>query len=186
MTARVPPPLGAATGATGGSAGEALLVLGAVTGAHGIQGWLRVRSFTEPPQALLEYPHWQLRSAGGHLTNCELEDASFDGRTLRVALVGIEDRNAAEALRGREIVVPRSAMPPTAEREYYQHDLLGFVVENLDGVRLGTVSHFLDGVAQPMMAVVGERETWIPAVPLHLRRVLLDERRIVVDWQGDL
>jgi 16S rRNA processing protein RimM len=183
MMARVPPP---PVEAGGRAAGDTLLVLGAITGAHGIQGWLRVRSFTDPPQALLDYPDWQLRGAGGELRSCELEDATFDGRTLRVALVGVGDRNVAETLRGMEIVVPRSAMPPTAEREYYQNDLLGFAVENLDGVQLGTVSHFLEGVAQPMMAVTGERETWIPAVPLHLRRVLLNERRIVVDWPSDL
>ena len=158
-------------------------MLGAVSGAHGIQGWIRVRSFTDPPQALLQYPHWQLRSVSGQLQNCELEDATFDGRTLRVALVGVDDRNAAEALRGLEVVVPRSALPPTAQREYYQNDLLGFSVENLAGEQLGMVSHFLDGVAQPLMVVVmGERELWIPAVPLQLRRVLLNERRVVVDW----
>jgi 16S rRNA processing protein RimM len=183
MIARVPP---APAQARGGASGEAWQVLGAVSAAHGIQGWVRVRSYTDPPQALLDYPDWRLRSAGGQLQPCELQDATYDGRTLRVALVGVVDRNAAEALRGMEIVVPRSAMPPTAEREYYQTDLLGFAVENLAGEQLGTVSHFVDGVAQPMMAVVGERETWIPAVPLHLRRVLLTERRIVVDWPSDI
>ncbi len=178
MTAKVPPQPSELGGAE-------LLVLGAVSGAHGIKGWIRVRSFTDPPQALLEYPHWQLRSANGQLQNCELEDAAFDGRTLRVALVGVEDRNAAEALRGMEVMVQRSALPPTAEREYYQNDLLGFSVENLAGEPLGTVGHFLDGVAQPLMVVVGERELWIPAVPLHLRRVVLSERRVVVDWLVD-
>jgi 16S rRNA processing protein RimM len=161
-------------------------VLGQVTGAHGIQGWLRVRSFTDPPQALLEYQAWHLRNAAGARTRCEVADATFDGRLLRVALVGVIDRNAAEALRGVEIVVPRTALPPTAEREYYQSDLIGCAVETRDGLKLGAVSHFLDGGAQPLMVVVGERERWIPAMPPHLHRVLLNERRVIVDWSAEL
>jgi 16S rRNA processing protein RimM len=161
-------------------------VLGQISGAHGIQGWLRVRSFTDPPQALLDYEPWQLRDASGALRSCELEDASFDGRVLRVALAGVADRNAAEALRGLEVVVQRAALPPTAEREYYQSDLLGFSVENLEGAKLGTLSHFVDGGSQPLMVVHGARETWIPATPPHLHRVLLTERRVLVDWPAEL
>ena len=161
-------------------------VLGQVAGAHGIQGWVRVRSFTDPPQALLDYAGWQLRNAAGECRSCELEDASFDGRVLRVALVGVEDRNAAEALRGFEIVVQRAALPPTAEREYYQSDLLGFSVENLAGKVLGTLSHFVDGGAQPLMVVRGAGELWIPATPPYLHRVQLAERRVVVDWPTDI
>ena len=52
---------------------------------------------------------------------------------MRVALAGVDDRNAAELLRGCDIAVPRSELPPADEREYYQQDLLGFEVRNLEG-----------------------------------------------------
>lgn len=162
-----------------------LVVLGRVAAAHGIRGWLKVASYTEPPDALLEYPRWWLRRPDGSEHAYELEDAQFDGRLLRVALAGVEDRNAAELLRGCDIAVPRSELPPAEDKEYYQQDLLGFEVKNLEGETLGTLSHFVGGAAQPLMAVRGAREVWIPAVPEHLKRVDLAARQLVVDWPSD-
>lgn len=165
---------------------EARVVLGRVSAAHGIRGWLRVASYTEPPEALLDYPRWLLRRADGTEVPYELRDAeSGGGPHMRVALTGVDDRNAAELLRGCDIAVPRSELPPANEREYYQQDLLGFEVVNLEGVKMGVLSHFVDGAAQPLMAIKGARELWIPAVPLHLKRVDLAARTVVVDWPSD-
>ena len=166
------------------------VVLGRVVAAHGIRGWLRVMSYTEPPEALLDYRQWLLARADGSEQPYELRDAEFDGRHVRVALAGVADRNAAELLRGCEISVPRTELPPPAAQEYYQQDLLGFEVCNLEGARLGVLSHFVGGTAQPLMAVVtgqdpDTRELWIPAVPEHLRRVDLAARRVVVNWPSD-
>ena len=166
--------------------GEARVVLGRVSAAHGIRGWLRVASYTDPPEALLEYPRWLLTRSDGSETLYEPRDAEFDGGPhMRVALAGVEDRNAAELLRGCDIAVLRSELPATKSREYYQQDLLGFEVVNLEGVNLGVLSHFVDGAAQSLMAIRGARELWIPAVPLHLKRVDLAARRVVVDWPSD-
>jgi 16S rRNA processing protein RimM len=162
-----------------------MIVLGRVTGAHGIQGWLRVWSYTDPPEALLDYPQWQLRRADGSELPCRRRDAAFDGRVLRVALDGVADRNAAEALRGCEIVVPRADLPPTGEREHYQEDLIGFEVVNAAGRVLGLVSHFAEGAAHPLMVVKGEQERWIPAAPPQLRRVDMARRAVVVDWPDE-
>lgn len=161
-------------------------MVGRVGAAHGIRGWVRVQSYTEPPEALLHYTGWQLRGAAGELRPCRVTDAESDARGLRLVLAGCADRNAAEALRGLEIVVPRAALPAPAAREHYREDLLGFAVVNLEGVELGVISHFVDGAAQPLMAIVaGDKERWVPAAPPHLRRVLPDERRVVVDWPSD-
>ena len=166
-----------------GGPGEARVVLGRVSAAHGIRGWLRVASYTDPPEALLEYPRWLLTRADGTEMPYVPRDAEFDGGPhMRVALAGVEDRNAAELLRGCDIAVLRSELPPAKDREYYQQDLLGFEVLNLEGARLGELSHFVDGAAQPLMAIRGAREIWIPAVPLHLKRVDLAARQVVVDW----
>jgi 16S rRNA processing protein RimM len=159
-----------------------LLVLGRVVGAHGVRGWLKIHSFTDPPEALLDYQPWVLRAANGLSSRCTVREAEFDGQRIRVALQGIDDRNAAELLRGQEIAVARGALPPVKDKEYYQQDLLGFEVCNLEGVRLGQLSHFVDGTSQPTMAVTGEHERWVPAMPPYLRRVDLVARQVVVDW----
>jgi 16S rRNA processing protein RimM len=171
---------------TAGAPAEPLVAVGRIGAAHGIKGWVRVWSYTDPPDALLAYGDWQLRGADGVLRPCAVREAELDDRGMRMALQGCEDRNAAEALRGLEIVVPRAELPPTAEREHYREDLLGFAVVNLEGQNLGRLDHFVDGAAQPLMSVgSGGRQLLIPAAPPHLRRVEMPERRVVVDWPSD-
>ena len=162
------------------------VVLGRILGAHGVRGWLKVVSYTDPVDNLLQYRAWMLTREGESGREYRVREAEFDGRWLRVSLDGIEDRDAAEALRGLNIEVARSALTPAGPREYYRDDLLGFEVNNLAGTALGRVSHFLEAPAAAVMVVRGEREHWIPAAPPHLVRVQLEAGRIVVDWPEEL
>ena len=98
----------------------------------------------------------------------------------------VEDRNAAELLRGRDIEVARAALPPTAEREYYRDDLVGMRVRTRTGAELGRVSHFIEAPAEPVMVIKGVREHWVPAVPRYLRRVDLEQGEIEVDWPDQM
>ena len=97
-------------------------------------------------------------------------------------LEGIEDRDRAAALRGAVIEVDRAELPPTGEREYYQADLIGLPVRNLEGAALGKVGYFADTPVGPMMVVQGTREYWIPAIPEHLAKVDLAAGLVLVDW----
>ena len=162
------------------------VVLGRILGAHGVRGWLKVISYTEPVDNLLQHRAWMLARVGESGREYRVRDAEFDGRWLRVSLDGIEDRDAAEALRGLNIEVARAELAPVGPREYYRDDLLGFRVNNLAGVELGQVSHFLEAPAAAVMVVRGEREHWIPAAPPHFVKVQLDQGLIVVDWPEEL
>ncbi len=162
------------------------MVLGRVLGAHGVRGWLKIQSFTEPPEGLLGYRQWLLREPGGEPRAVRVVRAEFDGRWLRASLEGIDDRDAAEKLAGSQVEVERGQVPPPGEREYYRDDLLGCAVRNLQGEALGTVSHYIDAPAGAVMVVQGEREHLVLAAPPHLRRVDLAAREIEVDWPADL
>ena len=162
------------------------IVLGRIVGAHGIRGWLKVHSYTEPPDNILQHPVWTLQAAGGAPREYRVRDAEFDGRWLRASLEGVEDRNAAELLGGMDIQVARTALPPAGKREYYRDDLLGFEVRNLEGVVLGSLSHYVEAPTVPVMVVRGAREHWVPAGPPHLVRVSLERREIEVDWPDEL
>lgn len=151
-----------------------------------MRGAVRVQSYTEPADALLHHRRWMLRRADGAEQSYQLRESHWDGRTLRVALAGIDSRDAAEQLRGSQILLPRSSLPAPAEREYYREDLLGFQVRNGEGVRLGELTHFLEAPAGALMVIRGERERWLPAAPPCLRRVDLERREIEVDWPADL
>lgn len=160
----------------------ARVVLGRIASAHGVRGWLNVQSFADPPEGLLNYPLWRVRRADGSEQQLRVREAAGDARSLRVSLEGITDRTTAEQLRGCLIEIERSELPPTAEREYYREDLIGFQVRNAAGTELGKVSHFVDGPVNALMVVVGTRELWIPATAHYLRRVRLAEQLIEVEW----
>jgi 16S rRNA processing protein RimM len=117
--------------------------------------------------------------------NYRIEASGRSGGALTVKLAGVEDRDQAQALRGAQVCVPRGELPQRNEKDFYRADLIGCEVVNLDGIGLGFVQHFIESPAQVLMVVRGTQEFWIPAVPQHLRRVDLQARRVVVDWNAD-
>jgi 16S rRNA processing protein RimM len=161
----------------------ALIELGVVGAPFGVRGWVKLRSHTDPPERLLEHRSLQLR-LGGAWRAYRIEASGRSGGQLTVKLVGVEDRDAAAALKGAMIGVPRSELPPREDKDFYRADLIGCEVTNLEGERLGVVSHFVEIPAHALMVVRGEQEYWVPAVPQHLRRVDLQARRIIVDWDA--
>jgi len=160
--------------------------LGRILSAAGLRGGLKVHSYTDPPENLLGHKVWELADAAGQRVPYTVVEGTFDGRWIRARLAGVDDRDAAELLRGRDIEVARGALPPTAAREYYREDLVGLLVRTGSGAELGRVSHFIELPAEPVMVVLGEREHWVPAVPRHLRRVDLERGEIEVDWPDEL
>ncbi|KAB8313977.1 16S rRNA processing protein RimM, partial [Tolypothrix campylonemoides VB511288] len=117
------------------------ILLGRVLGAVGVRGELRLESWTEPRAQILRYQPWLLRDARGVERRAVGAHGRDAGKHLVVRLPGIDDRDAAEALRGTEVLVPRSALPPPRAGEYYWVDLEGLEVRTVDGVALGRVSH---------------------------------------------
>jgi 16S rRNA processing protein RimM len=126
-----------------------------------------------------------LRRGSGERVEHVVAEGQPHGDRLVARLEGIEDRDRAAALTGAVIEVDREQLPPTGEREYYQADLIGLPVRNLEGVELGKVSYFLETPTGPMMVVQGESEYWVPAVPKHLSKVDLAAGWIVVDWSAE-
>ncbi len=152
---------------------------------HGVRGDVRVQSYADPPEALLDHRHWLLRRTDGSEQGIEVLDARWDGHVLRATLAGIGDRDAAERLRGSEVLLSRDELPAPRAHEYYREDLLGFTVRNGTGAVLGTLLYFLEGPAGALMVVRGQREYWLPAGPPHLRRVDTVLREVEVDWPAD-
>jgi 16S rRNA processing protein RimM len=155
--------------------------VGRLGAAHGVHGWLRVQSFTDPPQRLFEWKRWRLESGG----EVKLLEVRAQGNGWVAKLEGIEERDAASRLSGQMVLVDRDELPPTEGREHYRADLVGFAVMNLDGALLGAVDHFIDTPANAVMVVKGEREHLIPVTEQHLLVVNKGERLLTVDWPED-
>jgi 16S rRNA processing protein RimM len=155
----------------------------------GVRGWFKVRSDTDPPEALLDYPVWSISLRN----ECREYAIQSSGRTsgqLTVKLRGVDDRDVAASLTGASILVRRELLPPVGKKEFYRADLIGCEVVNGSGRRLGTVRYFVETPAHALMVVspdgskAGE-EIWVPAVADHIRRVDLSTRRMIVDWEDE-
>ncbi len=174
--------------------------LGRIGAPYGLAGWAHVSSYTDPPEALLEYGLWRLARPGAEASTARLLEGRLHGGRLVARLEGIEDRDAAARLTGVTIEIERSALPPTGAREYYRMDLVGCTVHNTEGRQLGTVAYFVDAPAGAVMVVresAGDapapaepppamREHWVLADPTHLLEVDLAARRVLVDWPAEL
>ena len=109
------------------------VALAAIAGAHGIGGEVRLKLFARSADSLKR--HKQVRVGDRLLTLASLKG----DRTPIARFAEISDRNAAEALRGQLLTVPRAALPPLEEGEYYHADLIGLPCEGADGKPLGRV-----------------------------------------------
>jgi 16S rRNA processing protein RimM len=149
---------------------------------------VHIDSHTDPPEGLLNYSSWVLHLATGERVARAVAEAQVQRGKLVARFDGVEDRDAAAALRGATIEIERAHLPPPREREFYRADLIGLRVGNLEGVELGRVRHFVDAPAGPLMVVQAAdgREHWVPAVPKYLRKVDLAEGRIEVSWPVEL
>ena len=162
------------------------VLLGRVTGAFGVRGDVKLESWTEPRARIFGYQPWILRAANGVEHEMQGARGRDTGKHVVATLPGIEDRDAAEALRGTEILVPRQVLPPAAPGEYYWVDLEGLRVVNVEGVDFGIVSHLFSTGANDVLVAHGERERMIPFVqPDFIRSVDFDAGLVTVDWDAD-
>lgn len=171
--------------------------VGRIADAWGVKGWFKVVPFSNDPEALLSAKTWFLQPSEKGVKSFFSGTVQLGIRQARAhsdALVawahGVEDRDAAEALRGSRVFVPRESFPATEEGEYYWVDLIGLPVVNREGVALGTVRELLPTGPQTTLVLTYEhegkaRERLIPFVSAFVDQVDLAGRRITVDWQPD-
>lgn len=168
--------------------GQDALELGRIGSPYGVKGWVHVQSFTDPPERLLSYRDWIIHGVRDGGRTLRLAEGRRHGAGLVARLQGVEDRDRAAQLQGASIRIARSALPKLREREFYRADLIGLDVSNREGVAMGTVAHFVDTPGGAVMVVRGAsgEEHWVPATPIHLTKVDLAARHIVVDWPASL
>ncbi len=170
--------------------------VGRIADAWGVKGWFKVLSHSSSPQALFSAKTWYLqpsergpRAFAGTVV-LPIRQAKDHSDTVVAWAQGIDDRNAAEALRGARIFIPRSSFPATTEDEYYWVDLIGLAVINREGVDLGEVRELMSTGPQTVLVLGYEeqgkpKERMIPFVSAFVDKVDRPARRITVDWQPD-
>ena len=159
--------------------------MGRVVAPYAVRGWIKLQTFTEYLDSLLDYPVWRL-GKDGRWRDYRVLDGKIHGQYLMAGLEGVEDRSAAEALMGLDVAVLREEMPEADEDEYYWDDLIGLDVVNLAGEALGRVEGLLETGANDVLQVRdGETERLLPFVDAVVKEVDLEAGRLVVDWGLD-
>ena len=161
-----------------------LVIMARIVAAHGIQGWVKLRTFTADPQGLEGYAEWIVRTSAGW-RYMPLEEFAVRPNGTMAKLGGCEDRSAAERLRNADVAIPREALAEGESGTMYQVDLVGLEVVDAAGTRLGKVESFFETGDSSVMVVKGARERMIPFVAAYVLQVDRDARRITVDWKSE-
>jgi 16S rRNA processing protein RimM len=170
--------------------------VGRIADAWGIKGWFKVLPHSADPQALFSSRRWYLQpSERGAKTFSgtvllRVKEAKEHSDSVVARADEVQDRSAAEALRGARIFIARSSFPTAADDEYYWVDLIGLEVLNREGLALGQVKELLQTGPQTVLVLEYEEqgkrlERMIPFVAAFVDQVDLPGRRITVDWQPD-
>ena len=138
------------------------VTLAAAAGAHGIRGEVRLKLFAESVDSLSRHPVFR---AGSRVLTLTSVRAAAGGAVA--AFAEVSDRNAAEALRGTTLTVPREALPPLAEGEYYHADLIGLAVVTTDGAAAGSIVAVENFGAGDILDIelAGGRRVMVPLTP---------------------
>jgi len=167
---------------------SSLVIVGKISSAYGIKGWVNVQSFTDPITNILIYKPWYLSPRKGK-TEWEpvaIVTGRVQGDHIVAQLKGCVDRNTAELYRGLDIAVHRNQLPPPDDDEHYWVDLVGLRVETLKGEQLGIVDGFMETGANDVMVVKGDRERLIPFVKEQfIHKIDIESGTITVDWDPD-
>jgi 16S rRNA processing protein RimM len=161
-----------------------LVELGAVRGAYGVKGWVRVQPHSAEASVLRASRDWWL--LGEAAESCEVVAVRRHGSGLVAKLRGCDTPEQADRLRGRRIAVSRQQFPPAGEGEVYWVDLIGARVINRRGEELGVVAEVTSSGAQDLLRVRrAETELLVPLVPRHVDEVDTARRVVRVDWEAD-
>ena len=169
-----------------------MVVMGRVTAPFGVKGWFKVYTLTAQPHNLCDYPVWWLQR-DGEWREIKVVAAKVQGNTLVAQLAGIDSREAAAALRGSEIGVPREQLPDAASDEFYWADLIGLRVVDTEQHELGRVVRIVQTGANDVLVVADEdggkrgvtREILIPFIADAIKQVDIAAGLIAVDWGRD-
>jgi 16S rRNA processing protein RimM len=157
-----------------------MVCVGVVTGAHGVTGAVRIKSFTTRPEDIAAYGPLADESGARQL---ELRLVGMAKGVLIGRFAGIEDRNRAEALRGLRLYLSRAALPPPDDDEYYHADLIGLDAVLVDGTPLGRVRAVHDFGAGDTLEItgIGAPPSMVPFTRLVVPEIDLAAGRLVID-----
>jgi len=160
---------------------EKKLLVGKINGFFGVQGWIKIFSYTEPRKNILKYQPWYFIDDGTYKA-IEMTTGRKQSKTIVAHLKGIDNKDQAVQLIGKSLYVDKDQLPQLDDNEHYWHELVGFRVINKDGIDLGVVDYLVDTGSNNVLVIKGNKEHWIPYIEPYLVSIDKKNRVINVDW----
>lgn len=158
---------------------------------HGIKGWLRIHSYTDPDTNIGNYRNFRIKTDASHI-ELEMDQLKRQGNNLIAHFKGFDQPEKAQELVGMELQVGNTQLPDLENGEYYWHQLQGLSVINLEGQYLGVVEKLMETGANDVLVVrpdensIDQVERLIPYLPDSvIKDINLNEAKIKVDWESD-
>ena len=159
--------------------------IGKVIGLHGVKGWLKILSFSSPPENIFNYK--SLIISNKYINQIfHIEDSRKQGKKILIKLDNIDDRTSAESLEESDIYIQRSDLPQLSEDTYYWEDLLGFNVFNQNNIKIGNVDSFIETGSNDVLIVktTKNKNILIPFIMnKSIKVVNIESHYITVDWE---
>ena len=160
------------------------ILVGKISNPHGIKGWIKVISFTDPIENILSYKKWTISDNETEKTYC-LEDSRIQGNKIVIKLEGVNNRDDADLLKNLQIEINRSDLPKLEENSYYWEDLVDFNVIDIKGMHVGKVDSLFRTGSNDVLVIINETKERL-LVPFIMEEVIkyvdLAKELISIDW----
>lgn len=163
---------------------EDKVILGRFGAVYGVRAWIKVNSYTQPIENILEYSEWQVQRHGSWET-VTIEAGKIHGKGIVVKIHNIDDREQAKTYTNAQIAIDQQELPELNKTEYYWRDLIGMSVITKDGTPLGTVKNLLETGANDVLIVKDKRERMIPYTKQVIQSIDREKKIITVDWDPE-
>lgn len=158
------------------------VIIGRFGAPFGIKGEIKVNSFSDPIEAIIDYDPWYIETDEGW-QELDLESCRHQGNFIIAKINDIDDRDEVRRYTNTHIAVGRAQLPDTEEDEYYWNDLQGLAVRTQHNEVLGTVKEVFSNGAHDILVIEGEKRHLIPFIWDHfIQTVSLEQGEIIVDW----
>jgi len=160
------------------------ILVGKISNPHGIKGWVKVISFTDPIENILSYKKLTISDNQTEKTYC-LEDSRIQGNKIVIKLEGVNNRDDADLLKNLQIEINRSDLPKLEENSYYWEDLVDFNVIDIKGMHVGKVDSLFRTGSNDVLVIINETKQRL-LIPFIMEEVIkyvdLDKELISIDW----
>lgn len=161
------------------------VIIGRFGRPHGVRGLIKVHSFTDPADTIVQYLPWHVL-VHDHEKLIAVSDVTVREKHILVSIENISDRTKVAEFTNLDIVMPNTRLPALANDEYYWHELIGMQVTNREAEDFGQVGEIIATGSNDVLVVEGDRRRLIPYLPgQFIDKIDRSHRQIIVDWDKD-